>query len=459
MRNGRTVVLLVAVYAVACATTPTPTTKRVDAPVRKSPSQVKLQAEEYRRALEAAYGEIVAREGTPLAPADVRPPAVAEIALSIPIPDHPTVRGALQYFTTDLKPSIQESLIRSGKYKKLIDKALDDNKLPRGLAYLPVIESAYVPSVTSRAGAHGIWQFMPETARDYGLRVDWWVDERADPERSTRAAAAYLKDLYRQFNDWPLALAAYNAGPGRIRRAMEATGATTFWQLLDNEAVPKETRGYVPTFFATLTIASDPATYGFRLGQAVEFDQKLIELEGPLSLRYLASVGDVDEAVLRDLNPSLRRGIVPPGRTSVRVPSKAVVAIAARAATLRNEDATVAICAYTLRQGESLTRLARTIGTDVETLLAMNKLRSAGAIGEGDSVYLPVRARELGSLMAHNDAYYAVRKGDTFYSIAKSHGLTVDELLELNELDHDHKLHPGERLRIAAARSVTAGGM
>ncbi len=455
MRIGRAVVLLVAVYAVACATTPAPTPRTAAAaPPRKSASQVKQQAEEYRRALEAAYGEIVAREGRP-----VVQPAASEVALSIPIPDHPTVRGALQYFTTDLKPSIQESLIRSGKYKKLIDRALDDNKLPRGLAYLPVIESAYVPSVTSRAGAHGIWQFMPETARDYGLRVDWWVDERADPERSTRAAASYLKDLYRQFNDWPLALAAYNAGPGRIRRAMEATGATTFWQLLDNAAVPKETRGYVPTFFATLAIASDPAAYGFRLGQPVESDQKQIELEGPLSLRYLSAVSDVDEAVLRDLNPALRRGIVPPGKTSVRVPSKALSAITARAATLRNEDANVAICAYTLREGESLQRLARAIGTDVETLVAMNKLHSAHSIGEGDSVYLPVRARELGSLLAHNDVWYAVRKGDTFYSIARNHGLTVDELLELNELEHDHKLHPGERLRVTASRSVTAGGM
>jgi membrane-bound lytic murein transglycosylase D len=450
MMKGRAVVLLVAIYAVGCATS-TPPPKTATALPPQKPSLTKLQAEEYRRALEAAYGEIVAREGKPVSAPNVD----LEAAASIPIPDHPTIHGALQYFTTDLKPSIQESLIRSGKYKKLIDKALDDYKLPRGLAYLPVIESAYVPSVTSHSGAHGIWQFMPETARDYGLRVDWWVDERADPERSTRAAAAYLKDLYRQFNDWPLVLAAYNAGPGRIRRAMQSTGATTFWELLDAAAVPKETRGYVPTFFATLTIASDPATYGFRLGQPVDSDLLPVEVEGPLSLRYLASVANVDEAQLRDCNPALRQGIVPPGKATVRVPSKAAVAVAARASTMKNEDANIAVCSYTLREGESLQRLANALGTDLETLVAMNGMRSA--LSEGDSIYLPVRARELGALLSQSETYYAVRKGDTLYSIARSHSLTVTELLELNELDSDHKLRPGERLRVTAPRAVTAG--
>ncbi|HEV7487011.1 MAG TPA: transglycosylase SLT domain-containing protein [Thermoanaerobaculia bacterium] len=454
MNRERAVVLLIAIYAVACASS-TPAPKLATAPALQPPSAAKLQAEEYRKALEAAYGEIVAREGKPVA----APTVDVEAAASIPIPDHPTIRGALQYFTTDLKPSIQESLLRSGKYKKLIDKALDDYKLPHGLAYLPVIESAYVPSVTSRAGAHGIWQFMPETARDYGLRVDWWVDERADPERSTRAAAAYLKDLYKQFNDWPLALAAYNAGPGRIRRAMQSSGSVTFWDLLENEAVPKETRGYVPTFFATLTIASDPSTYGFRLGTPIDFDRSAVEIEGPLSLRYLASIAHVDEALLRDLNPALRQGIVPPGKVTVHVPPKSAETVAARAATLKNEDANIAVCSYTLREGESLKRIARALGTDIETLTAMNNLRSPDAIGEGDAVYLPVRARELGALLAHSDAYYAVRKGDTYYSIAKSHNLTVDVLLELNELEIEHTLHPGERLRITAPRAVSAGGM
>jgi len=456
MKMSRAVVLLLALCTVACATAPTlaPAPKLAIKPAAP-PSAARLQTEEYRRALEAAYGEIVAREGKPV----TAPKVDVEAVVSMPIPEHETIRGALQYFTTDLKPSIQESLIRSAKYKNLIDKALDENKLPRGLAYLPVIESAYVPTLTSRAGAHGIWQFMPETAREYGLRVDWWVDERADPERSTRAAATYLRDLYRQFNDWPLALAAYNAGPGRIRRAMESTGASTFWELLDAEAVPKETRGYVPTFFATLTIASDPVTYGFRLGSPADLDRQQVEVEGPLSLRYLATIANVDERLLRDLNPALRQGVVPPGKTTLHVPSKAAAAVSARATTLKNEDANIAVCSYTLPDGQSLSRLARSIGTDVDTLLAMNNLRSADDIGGGDSIYLPVRARELGSLLAHNDTYYAVKKGDTFFSIAKSHHLSVEELLAINELDSDHKLHPGEKLRVTAPHALSAAGM
>src|SRR5256885_9003709 len=268
MTKTNSALLLLAVFAAACASTAPP--PKVAPPV--AAAQKPIETPEYRKALEDAYAQIVAREHVPVAV----PRVDVEAAASIPIPEHKTIRGALAYFTTDLKPSIQESLLRSAKYKKLIDAALAEAKLPKGLAYLPVIESAYVPTLTSRAGAHGIWQFMPDTAREYGLRVDWWVDERADPERSTRAAVAYLRDLYRQFNDWPLTLAAYNAGPGRIHRAMQSSGSVTFWDLLENEAVPKETRGYVPTFFATLTIASDPTTYGFHLGQPIDFDRSAV---------------------------------------------------------------------------------------------------------------------------------------------------------------------------------------
>lgn len=338
----------------------------------------------------------VVRSASLLVPS-VPPPSLP--VFDLPIPDHPSIHSAVTLFTTEMRSDIQQSLIRSAQYRKLIDRVLDENKLPKALAYLPVIESAYLPKLTSRAGAHGIWQFMPETAREYGLRVDWWVDERADPDRSTRAAAAYLKDLYRDFRDWPLALAAYNAGPGRIHRALDETGSNTFWSLMEMSAIPRETRGYVPTFFAAILIAGDPAAYGFRLADPVDLDVKRVEVEGPLSLRFIAQTVNIDDAVLRDLNPALRHGIVPPGRTSIRVPSAVVTTIAARAETLKNDDRIVTVCAYKVRKGDTITSLARALRVERRTIRAMNGLGEKARLRRGESIYLPVRAHALSAGM------------------------------------------------------------
>ncbi|MGZ5493936.1 MAG: transglycosylase SLT domain-containing protein [Thermoanaerobaculia bacterium] len=458
MNNTRRLLPAAAFVFAACTTTappPVPTPVPQPSPVVSPRSS---DAAHLRAELEQAFDEIVAREGKPVA----APQLDVEAAASIPIPEHRTISGAVNLFTTRMRDDIQTSLIRSARYEKMIEAALAEYRLPKGLAYLPVIESAYMPALTSRAGAHGIWQFMPDTAREYGLRVDWWVDERADPEKSAYAAAAYLNDLYREFNDWSLVLAAYNAGPGRVRRAMTSTGATTFWELLEWGAVPKETRGYVPTFYATLLIATDPDTYGFRLGTPEEIDEKQIVVEGPLSLAYLAEVAGVDRDLLREMNPALRRALLPPGRTAVRLPARAAQIVAPRATTLKREDANVAVCTFTLRERDTLKRLARAIGTSTDTIMAMNSLQSAHAVGEGDSIYLPVRARELGARLAHyNDAsaYYKVRKGDTIYSIARKHHLSVEDLRELNDLTSRARLQPGQRLRVAPPRAVTAGGM
>lgn len=437
MLKARLTLVAVALLATACASAPAP--QPVAAASRRSPVTDDL---------EAAHKLIEAREQKPV---DAR--VDIESAASIPIPSHPSIGRAIALFTNDLKASVQESFLRSAQYKPLIDRVLAEYNLPKALAYLPVIESAYMPTLTSRAGARGIWQFMAPTAREYGLRVDWWVDERADPERSTRAAAAYLKDLYRQFNDWPLALAAYNAGAGRVHRALTSSGSATFWDLLERTAVPAETRGYVPTFFATITIASDPAAYGFRLGDPVSRDVRKVEVEGPVSLRYIAQVANIDESMLTALNPALRRGIVPPGRVFITVPSQAASEVASRATMMKSEDATIALCSFTLRDGDSLRRIATAIGSDVDTLVAMNDGRSAGA---GDTIYLPVRGRELANLLA-GEKYYSVRKGDTIYSIARRFDLSVDELRDLNQISRHHKLHPGDKLRVSTSRALTAG--
>jgi len=385
MREGRWLSLAAALCAAGCATAPPP----------QPPSHPILSSDaiEFRNALVNAYTKIAANEAPPVDPPKVDMAA----AVSMPIPDHSSIRGALVYFTSNLKADIQESLIRSAQYKKQIDAVLDEFKLPKALAYLPVIESAYLPTLTSRAGAHGIWQFMPETAREYGLRVDWWIDERADPDLSTRAAAAYLKDLHYEFQDWPLALAAYNAGPGKIHRALEETRTSTFWDLLELSAIPRETRGYVPTFFAALIIASDPANYGVQLSDPIDSDIKRVSIEGPVSLRFLAEATNVDEGVLRGLNPMLRRGVVPPGMAEVRVPARLVDAIHARATLWRSDDPHVAVCTYTVRERDTLKRLAKAIGTTPQTILAMNGVRR---LHRGDLIYLPVRATELSNLLS-----------------------------------------------------------
>ncbi len=432
----------------ACASAPT---RHVTSPVPAPRSSVDLGAD-----LQQTLNTIVARD---LAPASA-PKADLAAGESMPIPEHRSIQSALTLFSGEMHDDIQTSLIRSARYRKTIDAALAEYHLPPGLAYLPVIESAYLPSLTSRAGARGIWQFMHETAVEYGLRVDWWIDERADPEKSAHAAAAYLNDLYRDFNDWPLTLAAYNAGAGRIHRALRATGGTTFWDLVDEAAIPRETRGYVPTFYATLLIAMDPDTYGFRLATPADDDTKEVDVEGPLSLAYVADAASSERDLLRELNPSLRRGIVPPGWNRIRVPAAIAEKVAARGATLKDEDANIAVCTFTLRDGDSVKHLARAIGTDVDTILSMNALRSAKQIAEGDSIYLPVRARELGTLLAHYDdpsVYYKVRHGDTVASIARKHGLTIAELRDLNDLRVHQKLHTGQRLRVYKPRPMTAG--
>jgi membrane-bound lytic murein transglycosylase D len=190
-------------------------------------------------------------------------------------------------------------------------------------------------------------------------------------------------------------------------------------------------------------------------------DYESVEVEGPVSIKYLAEVASVDEAVVAELNPSLRRGMVPPGVHPVRVPIPAVPVIAERARTLKNDDANVRVCSFKLRGGETVQKLARKLGTDPDTILAMNALSASARLRAGDSIYLPVRARELGTLLDHSDdrsVFYAVRKGDTLYSIAKRHSLTVAELRELNDL-RTNTLRTGQKLRVARARAMTAGGM
>lgn len=442
---GSKSLLALAVIGAAAACTSARPPHPVPAPRPETPPSFS----DYRATLEEAHERIA----TGLDDAFADPRALA----SIEVPEHPSIDGALHYFSTRLRPNIQASLQRSAPYKEMIDAVLDERRLPRALAWLPVIESAFVPTLTSKAGARGLWQFMPPTAREYGLRVDWWVDERADPELSTRAAAEYLEDLHRMFGDWSLALAAYNCGPGRVRRTLDREGVSTFWELLERSSLPKETRGYVPTFWATLRIAGDPAAHAFAIPSPGAEETETIEVVGPARLDFIAIEAGVEPATLRTLNPQLTQGLVPPGSTRLRVPPDAKPSLLVAAARAPFDDAGLPVTLFEVRSGQSIAELARITGAAKAEILAMNALRGE-RVAAGTSIYLPLSTTALSAALeaSRHAAVYVVARGDTLSAIARRHGLSLAELLELNEIERDAIIRPGDRIRVSTARGVLA---
>ncbi|MCX7990680.1 MAG: transglycosylase SLT domain-containing protein [Proteobacteria bacterium] len=236
---------------------------------------------------------------------------------------NPKVNHFVNYYREKARERFGIWLSRAGKYLPIISKIFEENGLAEELVFLPLIESGFSPYATSRAQAVGIWQFMKGTAKNYGLRVDKFIDERRDPEKSTIAAASYLKDLYERFGSWDFALAAYNAGEGKISRIQSSTGYKSFWDVISHRKVKRETREYVPRFVAATLIAKNPEEFGFENIQKdpVLEDTEKIMLPAKTTLKSIAEAIEVDEQTIKDLNPAIKNGFLPPdGPYLVRIP-------------------------------------------------------------------------------------------------------------------------------------------
>jgi membrane-bound lytic murein transglycosylase D len=299
---------------------------------------------------------------------------------------------------------------RSGQYLGMIFDTFRAKGLPEDLAFTAMIESGFSPTAVSRVGAKGMWQFMAPTARLYGLRVDRWVDERLDPEKSTVAAARYLNDLYVRYGSWELAQAAYNAGEVKIDKAIRATGSTDFWDLSQSKYLRRETKDFVPAIQAAMVIGRDPSQYGFEPSPVAMPDVERVTVPAGTDLRKLSASSGISVQTLRSLNPVLVRGITPPGRTwEVRVPggSREVVA-----AALAPRPKVVAAAA------------------------PAPKTRPAGT------------------------GFHMVRARDTVSSIAKLYGVTTSDVVRWNNLaSGDAIIRPGDRLRVSSVRpSVESDG-
>ena len=296
--------------------------------------------------------------------------------------DNPKVRHFVRYYSTTGKNRFQELLARSGKYMPMIAKVLNQEGLPEELGYLALLESEFVVNTTSRNGAVGLWQFVATTARRYGLRIDEWVDERRDPVKSTRAAAAYLKDLHTYYGRWFLATAAYNAGPGTIDKALQQSGAKDFWSIKAKAQLSEETRNFVPKFVAITLIAMDPKKYGLGdLRYETPLDYEEVELKASMKLAALAEVAETDISTLRALNPALLRQTTPPGEAGFRVnlpPGKAATYLAkANEKTLEKETEPVQVVTHEVERGETLFSIARRYSVTVRGLMEFNGLTTS----------------------------------------------------------------------------------
>ncbi|BCA54489.1 putative Lytic murein transglycosylase [Nitrospira sp. KM1] len=306
---------------------------------------------------------------------------------NVPIVMDSSVQSHMRYFNTSIRNRFEQWLVRLSRYRPLVDTIFAEFHLPSDLVYLSLVESGFNPYAYSRAKATGPWQFMKGTAKVYGLRVDSYVDERRDPIKSTIAAARYLRDLYDMFGTWPLAMAAYNAGEGKVMRALHKAQAESFTDISKTRLIRRETKEYVPRFMAATIIAKNPDRYGFpqEPTEIHEFDEVVVNR--PMHFHAIANATGIRFDVLRLLNPELRRDATPPGGESyhlkvpvgtkarveqllARIPSHKFPAIASK------PSAPVAATSrwYKVRVGDTLEKLSKRFRIPLKTLMSKNSL-------------------------------------------------------------------------------------
>ncbi len=390
-------------------------------------------------------------------------PARAEIA----VPDRLEVQAAVREFAGPLRRSTEDALRRGARYLPMMEEIFAEEAVPLELAYLPLVESHFLPAARSSAGALGLWQFIPSTARAAGLRVDWWVDERLDPERATRAAARHLRELHERFGDWELALAAYNAGAGGVSRAIGERGSADFWELAGARRLRAETRRYVPKFYAALTLVRDPEGYGLALEDPDPGPPwETLWVEEPVDLGTVARLSGTSLRTLRALNPSLKRGCTPPGesRYPLRLEVGSGAAVAQGLADLPAERR-LNFLRHRVRSGDTLWGIARRYGTHHRAIAELNEIGEVRSLRPGRELVVPVPRRErlaqaprpaTGAALAR--PVWVVAAGDTVAAIARRTGVSVADVLAWNGLGQDGLVRPGERLFVGPQEPAAREG-
>ena len=412
---------------------------------------------------------------------------LASTSHDIPIPLNAKVLSYVDLFQGKLRDYIAQGLENGARYLPMIQSVFRAEGLPLDLAYVPLIESAFKPNALSRAKAKGVWQFVRSTAIENGLRHDWYIDERADPEKATAAAARYLKSLYESFDDWHLALASYNGGPGTVQRAMRRTRGTDFWGLAaKRRALPRETREYVPMVLAAIVIARNPEQYGLSVQGAPPAEYDRVTLPGPVDLRMVAEWAGTSIDAIQDLNPELRRWTTPVRYPDyeLKVPTGTAALVQTRLDAVGPGDL-ASFQWYVVKRGENLTTIARKLKVRRSDLAEANYLSIRSTVRPGTKLIVPRAPTTL--LAARTDRpvphaesrpivpagealanapeaspsgdtmlVYEVKPGDTLASIARLFRTTVASLRLSNGIKGS-TIRPGDRLTIPGTRPSPDG--
>jgi membrane-bound lytic murein transglycosylase D len=312
------------------------------------------------------------------------------------------VQSFVAAFQSELRGTFARSLERGGQYMPKMGSILAEEGVPAELVYLPIIESGFRLNAVSPAGAVGPWQFIRGTGRRYGLRIDRYVDERRDPEKATRAAARYLRDLHSMFDDWHLSLAAYNTGEANVARVRDRAQIDDYWEMIDRGYLPRETREYVPRALAAIEIGTSLEEYGFEKPEArppARYDR--VTIDKSISLKTVAQLSGTSLAEITELNPALCRGVVPPSGYEVRLPKGTRQTFEVAYANLR-PAAVVAweeaprYKTHRVRRGETISSIAQRYRVSSAALMRANKIRKGRQLQAGKLLRIPVKQKPTG---------------------------------------------------------------
>ncbi len=391
--------------------------------------------------------------------------ATVEPVYDIPVVVNNRVRVFLDRYADGQADWVRRVLARSGRVIPMIHRIFDEEGVPRDLAHMAMVESGYRHNARSRVGAIGLWQFMRGTARRYGLVCNEFADERLDPERSTRAAARYLKDLHAEFGDWYLAMAAYNSGEGKVRRAIKRTGENDFWALARSRYLPRETKNFVPAILAAIVVSNDPEQFGFTdVAYDEPFDFETVTVETVTHLDVVARCAGVTASEIRLLNPALIARQTPPGHHpyEVRLPRGTSGVFEEAIAQIPPEERRL-YDRHRVRRGDTLGRLARRYGTTVGAIQLANNMGKRTMIREGRTLLIPTGAGgtswAAASLAAQGDRVrHTLRRGETLSHVARAYGTTVRAIQVWNHISNPHSVRAGQSLVLYSGVANAAPG-